>query len=54
MRLSASASPGADGGESEFLLLNLETEVVAELDTPWAVSVKKWRYGEAIAETEWQ
>ncbi len=32
--------------ESEFLLSGLEKEVVAELDTPWAVSVKKWRCGE--------
>lgn len=32
--------------ESEyFLLQNLEKEVVAELQTPWAVSVKKWRCG---------
>ena len=31
--------------ESEFLMSGLEKEVVAELDTPWAVSVKKWRCG---------
>lgn len=40
--LSSSANTRA-GGESEFLLVNLENEVVAELDTPWDVSVKKWR-----------
>ncbi|CAM9163186.1 unnamed protein product [Ectocarpus fasciculatus] len=40
--LSSSANTQA-GGESEFLLVNLQKEVVAELDTPWDVSVKKWR-----------
>ncbi|CAN0203799.1 unnamed protein product [Ectocarpus sp. 6 AP-2014] len=40
--LSSSANTRA-GGESDFLLENLEKEVVAELDTPWDVSVKKWR-----------
>lgn len=43
--LSPAAEPRAGGTEREFLALNLETEVVAELDTRWAVSVKKWRCG---------
>ncbi|CAM9750829.1 unnamed protein product, partial [Hapterophycus canaliculatus] len=38
---SAAGTAVAEGGE--FLRRNLEKEVVAELDTPWAVSVKKWR-----------
>ncbi|CAM9375578.1 unnamed protein product, partial [Laminaria digitata] len=38
--LSASTRTGA---EAEFLLQNLDKEVVAELHTPWAKSVKKWR-----------
>lgn len=34
---------GAGGAGGEYLALNLEKEVIAELHTPWAVSVKKWR-----------
>lgn len=37
------SSPATKQPESQFLLLGLEKEVVAELDTPWAASVKKWR-----------
>ncbi|CAM9423150.1 unnamed protein product [Scytosiphon promiscuus] len=39
----SSAAETAAGAAGEFLRQNLEKEVVAELDTPWAVSVKKWR-----------
>eukprot|EP00752_Nemacystus_decipiens_P006739 g6058.t1 len=35
--------PANKRSESDFLLLGLEKEIVAELDTPWASSVKKWR-----------
>lgn len=42
-----SASTRAEA-EAEFLLQTLEKEVVAELHTPWAVSVKKWRYTTAV------
>lgn len=44
--LSSAASRRA---ESDFLLLSLQKELVAELDTPWAASVKKWRWGLARA-----
>eukprot|EP00903_Cladosiphon_okamuranus_P010791 g10197.t1 len=37
------SSPATKRAESDFLLLGLEKEVVAELDTPWAASIKKWR-----------
>lgn len=46
--LSAALSSTA-GAAGEFLLQNLEKEVVAELDTPWAVSVKKWRCAYEVA-----